>query len=205
MATDIDVCSKSLLKIGEAAISSFDDDTETSSTCGALYPDFFKYCLSLHNWNFTRKKVQLARLTDVPLNEWKYAYQLPSDLLKLNAVYTSDGVGVEPTTTYDIFYKQVYFNDAECFIDYNALITEADCPPWFIEFLGTAFAAELSIPITNQEQIHQSMMLKAYGPPQDNGRGGLLGTCMRIDSQQIPPKMMRYNSIIRARFGGFDR
>lgn len=205
MATDIDNCSKALLKIGEEAISSFDDDNERSATCGALYPDFAKHCLSLHTWNFARKKVQLARLVDVPLNEWKYAYQLPSDVLKLNAVYTSDGVSVEPTVEYDIFYKQVYFNHTECYIDYIAEIPETDWPAWFTEFVCTAFAAELAFPITNQQQLHDSMWMKAYGPAQDNGRGGLLGTCMRIDSQQIPPKLMRYNSIIKARFGGFDR
>lgn len=201
--TDIGICSAALLKLGEDPISSFNDGTDPSDTCKVLYPSFAKHCLSMHAWNFARKKVQLARLVETPVNQWAYAYQMPSDSLRVLGVFTSDNVRATPTPDYDIFYNQVYSNDTTLYLDYIAEVPEADWPAYFEEFVKTAFAAELALPITNQQDLKQDMWQKAYGTINDNMKGGLLGMAMSIDAKQIPPRVIRYNSIIDARFGSF--
>lgn len=204
MATDIEICGKSLLKIGETPISAFDSGTEVSDTCGTLYPDFAKHCLTMYPWTFARKKAQLARLNETPLNKWKYAYQLPtSDFLKLLAVYDSSAVGARPVVGYEILYDKVFTDYSEVYIDYTFDCAEEDWPGYFVEFVATAFAAELAIPITNQDDLHDRLWTKAYGTVNDNLNGGLFGLAKKVDSQQVPSKVIQYSSIINSRFSGF--
>lgn len=202
MASDVEIASKALLKLGEGAISSFDDGTDKADTCKELYPDFKKYCLSLHDWNFAKKKVQLNRLVDTPVNEYKYAYQVPSDMIKLLGLYDNAQVGATPFQDYNIFYKQVYTDVAAVYADYIALVNDEDFPAYFVEFLATAFAAELALSITDKEEYHSLFYRKAYGSESSAASSGILGRAKFIDSKQSPPAVIRYNGLLAERFRG---
>ena len=73
------ICSDALLLLGAAPISSFNQGTDEATVCDRLYPDVRDSTLQMYPWTFSFKKVQLARTTNTPVNEWKYEYQLPSD------------------------------------------------------------------------------------------------------------------------------
>jgi len=63
-----------------------DIDADTSDTCTAVN-EFYEVAreevLTAHNWPIAKKTVALVAASDVPPDEWDYAYTIPTDLLKL--------------------------------------------------------------------------------------------------------------------------
>jgi hypothetical protein len=200
MASKFDICSSALMELGEDTISSFTANTAPSKICGQLYPEYIKYLLSLHPWKFILKKVQLARLTTAPTNEWTYAYQLPSDLLLMRALYNSSNTSVLPQTNYEIFQDEVYTDETTVYIDYQYQPDESEFPSFFLEFAIAAMAAKLAMPITDDLKIEQSKVLRAFGPPSDNMNGGVLGTAKKLDSLQNPSPAIMADDLMAARF-----
>lgn len=200
MASKFDICSSALMELGEDTISSFTASTAPSKICGQLYPEYIKYLLSLHPWKFTLKKVQLARLSTAPTNEWTYAYQLPSDLLLMRALYNSSDTSILPQTNYEIFQDEVYTDETSVYIDYQYQPDESEFPAFFLEFATAAMAAKLAMPITDDLKIEQSKVVRAFGSPSDNMNGGVFGAAKKLDSLQNPSPAIMADDLMAARF-----
>jgi len=153
MVSKFDICSKALNELGEDTINSFTEDTSRSRTCGLIYPEYIQYLLSLHPWKFTFKKVQLARLVTAPLNKWKYAYQIPTDMLILRAVYESNNVSAIPITNWERFENTVQADQSEIYVDYQQQVLEENFPAYFVEFVVQAIAAKIARSITDDPNI----------------------------------------------------
>lgn len=201
MASKYELCSKALVDLGEDTISSFTDDTSRSRICGLIYPDFIKYLLCLYPWKFNTVKAQLARLSTTPLNEWTYAYQLPSDNLNLIAVYNSSSVGAYPITVFKRAGSTIMTNETSIYIDYQAEVESDNFPYYFAEFAVKAFAAKIAIAITDDQKIAELMHIKAFGNPSDNNNGGEFAVAKRLDSLQNTTSAIPANDLLMARFG----
>lgn len=200
MASKFDICSSALIELGEDTINSFDANTAPSQICGQIYPDYIKYLLSIYPWKFTLKKVQLARLSTAPINEWTYSYQLPSDLLMLRAVYDNGNVGAIPLTEYEIFQDELYTDQNALYIDYQFEPEAEDFPPYFVEFAITALANKLAMPITDDRGIEEIKYKKAFGLPSDNRNGGEFGIAKKLDGLQNPTQAIVADDLVAARF-----
>jgi len=200
MVSKFDICSRSLVELGEDVISSFTANTDPSKICGLIYPEYIKYLLSIYPWKFTRKKVQLARLVTTPINEYKYAYQLPSDLLILRAVFDSSDTSIAPLQNYDSFQDEIYTDEETVYIDYQFQPDESEFPSFFIEFVVKALSNKLAMPITDDRNIAELKKVEAFGSPSDNLNGGEFGVAKRLDSLQNPSPAIQANDLIAARF-----
>ena len=199
--TDIEICSRALTRIGSGAIQSFDEGTDKATTCDLIYSSILDSELSLYPWRFAMKKVQLARLTDTPANEWKYVYQLPTDAIGGPfAMFNSTGAGVSPNKRYEIFADKLFTNELVVVIDYPFKPTEPAFPAYFVEFLVLAIASALAMPITDQANTAELYRGLAYGLPSDNGNGGQLARARRANSAQQPPQRIENFSLEDARF-----
>jgi hypothetical protein len=199
MPSKFDICSRALIEIGEETIDSF-NTIGPAQICGTIYPDYIRYLLSIYPWNFTLKKTQLARLTTNPINEWQYAYQLPSDLLILNAVYNSDDTYINPINSFERFEDKIFTNEEKIYIDYQYQINEESFPAYFIEFAIMALASKLAMPITQDKQLEQLKATIAFGGLSDNKNGGEFGTAKKLDSMQNSSSRIRADSLLIARF-----
>ena len=200
MASKFDICSRSLVELGEDVITSFTANTAPSKICGQIYPEYIKYLLSIYSWRFTVKKVQLARLVGTPINEWKYKYQLPSDMLIMRALFNSSSTGIIPQTNYEIFENQILTNEEKVYIDYQFQPDESTFPPFFIEFAIKALASKLAMPITDDKNLTELKKVEAFGSPSDNLNGGEFGVAKRLDSLQNPISAIMADDLISARF-----
>lgn len=188
MATsDVDICSAALVECGAQPIQALSEST----VCAQRYPAFKKFCLSIHPWRFNTGKRQLARLTATPLNQWKYAFSLPSDLLQGPlAVFNSDKEGAPPTTSFEQYENTIYADDEELWIDYQFEVAEGRFPPPFEQFLIKAFAAEICIPVTEQRERADDLRAEAWGPKSDNMNGGLFGKAKRLSGAVRPTQAL---------------
>jgi len=90
MASDVSICNEALLSIGAERISSLSGSSKGARLCAQFYPTSRDEVLESHNWTFSVKRVELARVSDVtPEFGYDYTYQLPADfLLDIRLEYT---------------------------------------------------------------------------------------------------------------------
>jgi hypothetical protein len=200
--TDLSICSDALILLGAAPLSSFTEGTDSAQACDRLYPDLKDTILSTYQWSWTLKKLQLARLSTNPVNEWKYAYQLPGDMLSgVLAVFETSGTTERPLRYgWEIYGDQIYTNLETLYIDYQATVSESKMPSYFVRLLRLALAAELAIVITDQAAKADFFHALAFGSPAENGRGGEMRKAMNIDGRGQSSQVIEDYALIQARY-----
>tara|TARA_R110002020_G_scaffold180877_1_gene375626 strand:- start:364 stop:912 length:549 start_codon:yes stop_codon:yes gene_type:complete len=148
MATKFDIVSQALLLIGESPISSFSEGV-SGTVAANLYDTTRDSFLTATRWRFAVGKLKLSRLTDTPLNEYNYAFQLPSDLLM--------PIGAYPSARYEIYEDKLYSNHSEIELDYIFRPDESAFPAYFVEALAAQLAEKFAIPVTNNQTMRQAM------------------------------------------------
>lgn len=96
MASSVDIANSALTKLGEARIMSLTDNVKPAREINAIFTLRRDALLRAYNWNFAMKRAQLSALTDGPDWGYSYAYQLPSDCLRMvqvNDYYVIPGYG----------------------------------------------------------------------------------------------------------------
>lgn len=188
MASKIDIISNASQLIGHTAISSLDPDQGAAATVGAaLFDTTLEYILSTTYWRFSMKQQQLNRLTATPLNNWQFAFQLPTDMITL---YRS-----EPSSGYQIFEDKLFTNLNEVAIDYSFKIEAEAMPAYFVQILQYKLAADFAIAITNDT--------KKNGLYENKYRSEL-PIAMAADAKNHPPVVIQDQPFTDVRLGGFN-
>jgi len=137
--SSISLASNALLLLGHQPIASFDEGTAGATIAANLYETSYLSLLTNHRWRFASKKAQLARLTEEPLNEYKYAFQLPSDSIYL----------IKTTSRqYQIYGSKVYSNDMTMEVDYTYRVNEDNLPPYFAKMFEFFLASQFALSLT---------------------------------------------------------
>jgi len=169
MASDIDIASNALQMIGATSINSFDDAGAGAAVAKALYEPLITALLTRTYWRFAMKKQQLNRLSQTPLNEYTYAFQIPTDCLKIERVY--------PRSDYSIYRNYIYSDQTEISIDYVYRVPTTELPAYFVLALTYHLASEFSLSVTDNEQKNQLYAQKFMEE---------LGAAYSADAQQHP-------------------
>lgn len=205
MASDVEVCSKALVKLGDASISDFSEGT-TGPICKELFPELKLRVLAVYPWRFnTIKSLQLDRTLDTPPTEYKYAYQLPSKMLNdmprtvWNSGFNSGRTA--PYTDFNIFGDKLMTSAEKVFIDHQIEKVVDVFPEHVINLTIAAMAAEIAFPLTEQKSVFELFYALAWGYPAEKGRGGIFREARRIDSQGHPPQGIESFPLISVRHG----
>jgi len=84
MATSsVEIVNSALAKIGAPSISSLNDDSEPARRANRIYESARDELLRSHPWNFAIKRVSLSPNATGPEYEFTYAYDIPSDCLRV--------------------------------------------------------------------------------------------------------------------------
>ncbi len=142
---DIALCSRALIRIGAAPITSFSDGTAQSEIAGALFGPVRDALLSSYAWGFATAQLSLNKLATNPIADFAYAYQLPNDFLRgLSAGSGQRGRGV----SYRLSKGQLHTDAEDIVLTYIFRPTEEEFPAYFDQALISRLAAEFTIPIT---------------------------------------------------------
>lgn len=185
--TKLTICSDAMIMLGASPISSFSETTDAAKVADRLYDDVRDTVLQQYPWSWSIKKVKLARLDAAPINEWLYAYALPGDILgDPQALFNSSAVGSRPNQDWEIYGTSVYCNHESVWIDYQYLVDESRMPSYFIRMLKAALASAFAVPVTDQISKADYYHSMAFGPPNENMRGGLMRAATTIDGGKPP-------------------
>lgn len=198
---DIDICANALVRLGEAPIQSFEDGGDPSTVCATVYPRYRAFLLSCYPWRFTIFKIELARNAVAPLNEWRYAYDFPGDLINGPlAIFRDNDEDAATFTRYEQYGRQVFTDEDRIFADYQRDVLEENWPAYFVEFAVEAFAAEIAMAITDNASLEQVKKVSAWG---GNMNGGKFLKAKTEDARRQPTPSLFQNGdpIMAARIG----
>ncbi|MCB9963720.1 MAG: hypothetical protein H6857_02095 [Rhodospirillales bacterium] len=175
MLNDITLCSRALIRIGAAPITSFSDGTAESEISGVLYESVRDALLSAYSWSFATTQAPLTQLVQAPVADYGYAFGLPNDFLRaLSAGSNSKSRGVN----FRIASGALHTNVSAVTLNYIALVDESTFPPYFAQALVSKLAAEFCIPIT-ENTSRAEVLFRLAEREYENAR--------QIDAQQDSP------------------
>lgn len=186
--SDIALCSRALIRIGAAPITSFSDGTAESEISGALFPPVRDALLSAYGWSFATGQIALNELSDPPLADYERAFELPTDFLRaLSAGAGGKGRGLN----FRIARNAVHTNSSEVLLTYIFRPAEEEFPPYFDAALIARMAAEFTIPVTENTSRAEAMYRLAERE---------FERARQIDAQQDTPGRIEDFSLINARW-----
>ena len=187
MASDIDISSNALQMIGAGSIQSFTDPGAGAAVASALYESLLAALLTRTYWRFTIKKQSLNRLSQTPLNGYKYAYQIPTDSLKIERVY--------PRIGYQIFEDKIYTDAESLSADYVYRPATTALPSYFVLAFTYKLASEFALAVTDDVGKNQTYEAKFREA---------MGEAFAADAQQHPQIPIQDSPFTDVRNGGLD-
>jgi len=180
MASEVELCNLALSNIRAGSINSLDESSVQAQQCKLKYPFLRDRLLAEIPWSFNHKINTLALLTTDIFN-WAYAYQYPSDCLKINRLVgeyeeianaDADVISrlldsqllpikdLRTQITYEIFNfsnnKTIGTNEANLRIDYSAKITDPNLfSSDFIIAFSHLLSSELAVPLIGVKEGRQ--------------------------------------------------
>lgn len=152
MASAVDISNTALSHLGaDAVVTSLSppDGSVEAGHCARFLPIARQAALVTHNWNFARKRVALALLTNDSA-EWAYKYQLPSDCLRARKILSLDDMDMPERNgaLFDIEGDAIYTNQEIATLVYTTDVTDTTkYPPDFVQGLGMLLAGYLAGPL----------------------------------------------------------
>lgn len=200
--TDISICSRALVTLGERPISTLTgDDGDPGLICGNIYPSLRLGIMSRYPWRHLMVKKELTRLKDTPSSEWRYAYQIPGEAIgPIRAVFSGSRLMTE--SRYEIFQDELLTDLEAVTADIPTDVQEQRWPPHFVDMMVACVAAEIALPITEQQSTADRWYQIAYGAPSQMSMGGKVGMAMSIDSQMSGNIGIDADAFVNARYGG---
>ena len=150
--TKIGLISKALILLGEQPLNSLSDARYGATVGSNLFEIIYENELQSNRWRFACTKRALSRLVAEPLNEWTYAYQLPSGMLL--------PIGVYPRAPYEIYSTHLYTDQSSVELDYMFKPEISAVPAYFGQLMVYALARDMVKAVTESEAAVQTFGAK---------------------------------------------
>ena len=153
----IEICNMALARIGQSAIETLEEASESARQCKRFYDIDRKILLRKYPWNFAVKQVQLALNTETP-NDYKYSYAYPSDAVCLLGMYDEHFSKLPRFNKYKVVSnasgKRIYTDVENAYIEYIADITDCNLyDDQFTEALSWKIAGDMAFKLTGNFEL----------------------------------------------------
>lgn len=184
---DVALCSRALIRLGAAPITSFADGTAESEIAGALFAPVRDSLLSSYPWSFATGQISLSRLSHGPIADYQSAFALPNDYLR---AISAGGGGRGRGLNYRIARGAVHTNAEDVTLTYIFRPEEEEFPAYFDMALIARLAAEFCIPVTESTSRAEALIRLADLE---------LKKARQIDAQQDTPNKIENFTLIDVR------
>ena len=190
----LQMMSNALVLCGEKPLTSTTDPRYgTLVMTGGLFDMVYENELQSNPWRFSCKKATLSQLTAVPVNEWQYAFQIPTDCLSVLGLW-----GVGPDKLYDIYADKIYTNitsnpgvtPATLTLDYQFKPDPGTVPSYFSLLVTLALTQFAAKPITENDTA-RTAWTQAYNVQR--------ARAMFADAKQRPNRPLQHKPFLQVR------
>lgn len=174
MASKSDICNLALSNIGISQwIANVDSDRSNEAIiCNRWFDITVEFALRDYDWNFARRRVALALLTNAPPSGWDYTYAYPTDCLTVRRIQQSGmrkvtiasrvEFEVAGETGEDFDTRVIYANEREAVLVYTKKILDPSLfDPHFVLALAYMLAANIASPLA-VKPAYVDQMRQAY-------------------------------------------
>lgn len=189
-ATVVQICNLALSNLGiSTLLSSLDEDSNEARVCNIWYEMTRDAVLQDFEWNFAKRRVSLAELSEAAATEWDYVYAYPSDCIQTRML-TLPGIRhprndqrVQFEVAYNGSQRVIYTDQIQAELIYTSRVTDAAIfPPLFVVSLSWALAAAIAPSLVGQiagqsvaasmRQVYQQMLMQAAAAAMREGQEG---------------------------------
>lgn len=173
MTSIVSICNIALSNIGKDNISALNEATPEARACNQFYEHVRDMLLQAYPWRWAGKTQSLAEIANTKPGAWGYAYQRPTDCLKLRYVrpeYSEDDVDLEGVKTdsfgvmHELEGQTIYTDISPAFLRYTFRVTDpTKFPPLFVEALAWHLSVRLAMPLTRDPKIRSDCFTIANG------------------------------------------
>ncbi|RLA00790.1 MAG: hypothetical protein DRQ45_06885 [Gammaproteobacteria bacterium] len=170
MTSPVSIFNIALGWLGESAITSFGDSSDSAQLGKNNYNDIRDTVLEEVSWTFAVKRIEPARIATKPLYGFSAAFQIPPEVLRVLTVSDAStsggsadrydtGQGGESKIPWNREGDKILTNTAER-IYMRAIVRITDpnkYSPSFIQALAARIAADICIPLTQDEKVQTNM------------------------------------------------
>ena len=161
MASVVSICNLALSNIGKENISSLSEATAEARACSQFYEITRDMLLQGYPWRFAETTVSLAEIDNLKPGAWGYAYQRPSDCLKVRWVrpeYSVDAPAMtrqdELSLPYEIEGDVIFCDLSPAFLRFTSRLTDpTKFHPLFVDDLSWHLAVRLAMPLTRDAKV----------------------------------------------------
>lgn len=163
MTSVVSICNLALANVGKPDIQDINEASAEAVACKKFYAQARDTLLQSYPWRFAQATEALAEVTNTKPDRWGYAYQRPTDCLKLRRVTDSydldylpdDGVSViGGGFAYAIEGDTVFCSISPAYLVYTQRLEDPTrYPPLFVEALSWHLAVKLAMPLTRDPKV----------------------------------------------------
>lgn len=185
MTSIVAICNLALSNIGKDNIASLSEPSAEARACRQFYEVTRDTLLQAYPWRFAGKTVTLARVTNDQGARWPYAYQRPTDCLKIRSM----GAGC-----FDAQGSLIYSGASPAVLSYTYRVEDpAVFSPLFADALSWHLAVRLAMPLTRDPK----MRADAWQVAQQ-----MTGLAQMADANEVPETYDHPSELVEARGGG---
>ena len=186
MVSKVSIISEAFLLLGKGRPTNDLNDTPQTVAASSFYETLYPFLLTTHPWRFAMRLRELNQLTEKPiLDRWRFAYQLPADLLNPYRMHPTNN-------NYSIYEDKVFSNfDNPLILEYTARVDPARFAHYFTLLLTYSIAGHMAMMVTQQEVIAELWVKKADEQ---------LVFGRTLDSQAEPSPVITNNAIFASHF-----
>lgn len=157
--TQLAICNSALAKVGQAPISSIDQNTRAAQILKSIFSLIQDEVMSSHPWNFAITRATLSPTSTEPVYEFDYEYDLPNDCLRMLELETDvTRIGDD----WVVEGRKLYSNDEEINVRYIQRNSDYNSwSPQFAEVMAWRLAQETAYALT-QSSEREKACAEAY-------------------------------------------
>lgn len=155
---DVGIVNMMLTKLGTNSINNLGDATENARKVNAIYTKERDALLRKHPWNFAVTRASLALVSATPVSGYTYQHQLPTDCLRVLAVYNGTDEGDRLRgKQFRIEGTKVLSENDTIYLKYIARVTDPNQFTMdFIETFVAKLQAELAYALTGDKNLAEA-------------------------------------------------
>lgn len=180
--TQVHLVQAAQIELGLPPRYSLDDVTDFGAAVDIQFPRCIARCFGLHDWPFCRLTDKPARLSETPVNGFRYGFQLRGDRLGPPLKTSSDPRCRQPVRDILIEGDVLYCNEALIYTRCKVKRDPRDWDDQFADIFSVALASMLAIPVKQDADLAEMLHERAFGPRRQGLTGGLFG---RLIAQHV--------------------
>lgn len=174
MISKITICNLALAQLGQAPISSLEQDDERARRLNLFYEPVRDEVLRTHNWGFAGAEEPLIFIENDSADTARFLYKYPTEALFIRRVFTKDAPQ-QPLKFREIFRTDLHCrvleaNVPEAYAQYTRRILDENLfDPAFVKSFSLALACDLAVALTGDSGL-ASQILQKYTLSLDEAR-----------------------------------